>query len=199
MTQATGTDEKAGEVSRDTIIHNGIDVGLLFGTMGVLLQRPDLGRLRFRARNRWVGGQHNRTVLKDFYCLGKEDGSRREPFILDAGQPPVMAGANEGPDPGEYLLHALAASLTTTLVYLAAARGIELADVQSSVEGELDLRGALGLSPDVRAGFESIHIRFQVKADAPDETVRQLIALMQQRSVVFETLTRGVPVEVTLE
>jgi len=197
VSKTTDTSETAVPAESDGY-RNGIDVDLLFDTMRLVRAQPELGKLRFRARNRWVGGQHNRSVLKDFYALGREDASRREPFILDAGQPPLFAGANEGPDPAECLLHALAASLTTTLVYVAAALGVELTDVQSTVEGELDLRGALGLSPDVPNGYESIRVTFRVQTDAPTDTIRDLLEQAKQRSVVYDTLSRGVPITVEL-
>jgi uncharacterized OsmC-like protein len=180
-------------------IRNGVDTAQLFGTLDAIKADPSLATFRFRARNRWVDGAHNRTTIQDFYAAGGEDSSRAEPFVLDAGEPPILLGANQGPNPAEYLLHALAACLTTSLVYVAAARGVHLTEVESTLEGEMDVQGALGLSDDYRNGFERIRVTFRVRGDAPEEKLREVVARAQQRSAVFDMVTNGVPVEVEVE
>ena len=180
-------------------IRNGVDTAQLFGTLDAIKADPSLATFRFRARNRWVDGAHNRTRIQDFYAAGGEDVSRAEPFVLDAGEPPILLGTNQGPNPAEYLLHALAACLTTSLVYVAAARGVHLSEVESTLEGEMDVQGALGLSDDYRNGFERIRVGFRVRGDAPEEKLREIVARAQRRSAVFDMVTNGVPVEVEVE
>jgi uncharacterized OsmC-like protein len=187
-------------VTTETIsIRNGIDSATLFATLDAVTGQPELGRFQFRASNEWQGGAHNRSTIKSFYGAGAEDTSREVTFELDAGEPAVLLGQDEGPNPAEYLLHALAACLTTTLVYVAAARGVELTKVSSQLEGDLDVRGALGLDDEVRNGFESIRVRFEVEGDAPPEKLREVVARAQQRSVVFDSITHGVPVSVEVD
>src|SRR5215217_9258401 len=137
-------------------MRNGVDTEQLFGTLNAVTAQPELGSFRWRARNEWIHGAHNRSTIKDFYAAGQEDGSRVEAFAVDAGEPAILCGIDTGPNPAEYLLHALAACLTTSLVFVAAARGVELTEVDSTLEGDMDVRGALGLSDDVRNGFEQI-------------------------------------------
>ena len=180
-------------------IRNGVDTAQLFGTLDAIKADPSLATFRFRARNRWVDGAHNRTTIQDFYAAGGEDVSRAEPFVLEAGEPPILLGTNQGPNPAEYLLHALAACLTTSLVYVAAARGVHLSEVESTLEGEMDVQGALGLSDDYRNGFEKIRVVFRVRGDAPEEKLREIVARAQRRSAVFDMVTNGVPVEVEVE
>ena len=180
-------------------IRNGVDTGVMFGTLDAIKAQPELGTFQFRARNRWLGGSHNRTTIQDFYGAGQEDSSRTEAFTVDAGEPPILLGANEGANPAEYLLHALASCLTTSLVYVAAARGVRLTEVESTLEGDMDVQGALGLSDEYRNGFERIRASFRVKGDAPDEKLREVVARAQQRSAVFDIVTNGVPVEVDVE
>jgi uncharacterized OsmC-like protein len=108
----------------------------------------------------------------------------------------VLLGTDTGPNPAEYLLHALAACLTTSLVYVAAARGVRLTEIESSLEGEMDVRGCLGLDDDYRNGFENIKVSFRVKGDAPEEKLREVVARAQQRSAVYDMVTNGVPVAV---
>jgi uncharacterized OsmC-like protein len=177
-------------------IRNGVDTGQLFGTLDAIKGEPSLATFQFRARNRWIDGAHNRSTIRDFYAANQEDTSRSEEFVLDAGEPAILLGTDTGPNPAEYLLHALAACLTTSLVYVAAARGVRLTEVESTLEGEMDVQGALGLSDDFRNGFEQIHVSFRIAGDAPEEKLRELVDRAQQRSAVFDMVTNGVPVTV---
>jgi uncharacterized OsmC-like protein len=177
-------------------VRNGVDTATLYGTLDVLKQQPELGRFVFRAHNEWVDGAHNRSTIQGFYAVGGEDTSREAPFVIDAGEPAVLLGTDTGANPAEHLLHALAACLTTSLVYVAAARKVRLTAVESWLEGEMDVRGALGVDPEPRNGFERITVRFRVEGDASDEKLREVVERAQQRSAVFDMVTNGVPVAV---
>jgi uncharacterized OsmC-like protein len=179
-------------------IRNGVDTGQLFGTLDAIKGEPTLATFQFRARNRWIAGSHNRSTIRDFYAANQEDTSRTTEFVLDAGEPAILLGSDTGPNPAEYLLHALAACLTTSLVYVAAARGVHLTEVESTLEGDMDVQGTLGLSDDYRNGFEQIRISFRVTGDAPEEKLREVVARAQRRSAVFDMVTNGVPVSVNV-
>jgi uncharacterized OsmC-like protein len=180
-------------------IVNGINVGQLESTMKAIEDKSEIAKFRFRARNTWVNGGHNRTNVKDFYGACQEDTSRTKPFVFDADEPPVLLGEDHGANPVEYVLTALAGCLTTTLVAHAAARGIKLDEVESKLEGDLDVRGFLGMSDEVRNGYENIRVKFKVKGDAPPEKLQELVELAQERSAVFDIVTHSVPVSVELE
>jgi uncharacterized OsmC-like protein len=180
-------------------IRNGVNTETLFATLDVVKAQPELGTFQFRASNEWIDGAHNRSTIRDFYAAGGEDTSRAEAFELDAGEPAILIGTDTGPNPAEYLLHALAACLTTSLVYVAAARGVRLTRVESRLEGDIDVRGALGLSDEVRNGFDQIRISFVVEGDAPPETLRGLVERAKARSTVFDIVTNGVPVHVGVD
>jgi uncharacterized OsmC-like protein len=180
-------------------VRNGVDTKQLYGTLDAMTAQPGLGAFRFRAVNHWIDGAHNRTTIEGFHGGGQEDDSRARPFVLDAGEPRILLGADTGPNPVEALLHALAACLTTSLVYIAAARKIRLTEVRSTLEGTLDVRGCLGLEDDVRNGFGDVRVRIAVRGDAPEEKLRELVARARERSAVYDTLTRGVPVAVDFE
>jgi uncharacterized OsmC-like protein len=177
-------------------VRNGVDTSVLFATLNAIKQQPDLARVQFRARNVWLGGAHNRSTIKEFYGACQEDTSRAREFVIDAGEPAVLVGTDTGPNPAEALLHALAACLTTSLIYVASARGVRLTRVESMLEGDMDLRGALGLSDDYRNGFERVRVTFTVEGDAPPEKLRELVNRAQQRSAVFDMVSHGVPVTV---
>ena len=177
-------------------VRNGVDREVLFATLDLIKAQPELARFQFRASNRWIDGAHNRSTIKTFYGAGAEDTSRTEPFEVDAGEPEVLLGRNSAPNPVEYLLHALAACLTISIAYVAAARDVELTSIESTLTGELDARGAFGLSDEVRNGFERISAAFRVTGNAPEEKLREVVERAQARSAVYDIVTHGVPVAV---
>jgi uncharacterized OsmC-like protein len=177
-------------------IRNGVDSEQMYGTLDAIKANPELGIFQFRARNHWIDGAHNRSTIRGFYGAGQEDATRAESFVIDAGEPAILLGSDTGANPAEHLLHALAACLTTSLVYVAAARGVRLTEVESSLEGDMDVRGCLGLSDEVRNGFNRIRVSFRVRGDAPPEKLREVVERAQARSAVFDMVSHGVPVEV---
>jgi len=182
-------------VITDTI-RNGVDTGRLFATLDLIKAQPELAKFQFRATNRWLGGAHNRSSIKDFYAAGGEDTSRSDAFQIDAGEPAILLGTDTGANPAEYLLHALAACLTTSVVYVAAARKVELTSVESTLTGDMDVRGALGVDDGPRNGFDRIGVSFRVTGNAPKEKLREVVRRAQQRSAVYDMVTNGVPVAV---
>jgi uncharacterized OsmC-like protein len=163
-------------------VRNGVDTETLFATLDAIQAQPELATFQFRVRNRWVDGAHNRGTIKDFYGAGQEDTSRTDAFTIDAGEPAVLIGTDTGPNPAEILLAALAACLTTSLVYVAAARGVRLTEVESTLEGDIDVRGCLGLDDEYRNGFQRIRASFTVRGDAPPEKLREVVERAQRRS-----------------
>ena len=177
-------------------IRNGVDTEKLFGTLDLIRAQPELARFQFRATNRWIGGAHNRSTIRDFYAAGGEDTTRGEAFVIDAGEPAILLGTDTGANPAEYLLHALAACLTTSIVYVAAARKVELTSVESTLTGDMDVRGALGVDDEPRNGFERIPVSFHVTGNAPAEKLRDVVERAKARSAVYDMVTNGVPVAV---
>ena len=177
---------------------NGVDVDQLFETINAIKNAPVIAKFKFRANNQWIKGGYNRTTIKNFYGTQK-DLSHDKPFELDADEPPLLLGEDKGPNPVEYALTALAACVTTSIVYHAAAKGIKLNAVESRLEGDIDLRGFLGLSEDVPRGYKEIRMYFKIDADVPDEKLQEIVQLGSSYSPVFDTITRAVPVSVQLE
>ena len=177
-------------------VRNGVDTEQMYATLDLIKAQPELAKFQFRATNRWIDGSHNRSTIKDFYAAGGEDSTRSDAFQIDAGEPAILLGTDTGPNPAEALLHALAACLTTTLVYVATARKVQLSSVESTLTGDMDVRGALGVDDEPRNGFERIGVSFHVTGDAPAEKLREVVERAQARSAVFDMVTNGVPVEV---
>ena len=177
---------------------NGLAVEQISATMDAVTADPALARFQFRARHEWIDGSYSRTTIKDFYGAHEEH-LHRERFELDADEPPVLLGEDKGPNPVEYVLKGLAACLTTSLVYHAAAKGIEIRGVESRLEGDLDLRGFLGLSDDVPVGYEKVRVYFKIDADISEAEKEELIQMAQKYSPVFNTVSHPTPVSVQLD
>ena len=173
---------------------NGVDVPTLFATRDAVKANPEIADFQFRASNTWISGTHNRTTIQGFYGAGQEDSSRTKPFLYDADHPAVLVGTGKGPTPIEFLLHAIAACLTAGLANIAAARGVTLHRVESTVEGDIDLLGILGLSAEVRNGYRQIRVRFVVEGDATPEELAALVEHSSRRSAVYDVLTNGTDV-----
>jgi uncharacterized OsmC-like protein len=171
----------------------------LVATIGAIKQDPSLARFRFRATTDWVSAGRSRTRIQGFYGAGQEDTSRAAPFYLEGDEPPVLLGGNAAPNAVEAVLHALASCLAVGFVYNAAAQGIKVESLQFNLEGDLDLHRFLGLSDQVRAGFQSIRLSYRVKADAPREKIVELCNYVQQTSPVLDIIRNSVPVSVTME
>ncbi|HET9266258.1 MAG TPA: OsmC family protein [Vicinamibacterales bacterium] len=173
---------------------NGLDTQKMVETVAALKANPILAQFEFRARNCWISGGENRSTIKDFYAAGAEDASRPEAFEFTNGEPPVLLGHNEGANPVEFLLHALAGCVTTTTVLHAAARGIEIESMSTRLVGNIDLQGLLALS-EVQPGYKQIRIEVDIKAvNASDEELDDLLGFAQAHSPVCNTVCRPVPV-----
>jgi uncharacterized OsmC-like protein len=171
---------------------------VLLATIGVVRGEPDLARFVFRATNRWQQGTHSRTRIEAFDGAGGTHPHQQE-FAYDADHPPVLVGRDQGPTPVEFLLHALASCLTAGIANVAAARGVTLHEVESTLEGDIDLRGILGISDEVRNGYQEIRVHFRIRGDAPDDKLRAIVEQSRARSAVYDVLTRGVGIAMTVE
>ena len=173
---------------------NGVDVPTLFATLDAVKEQPDIAQFQFRARNEWISGTHNRSTIQGFYGAGQEDTSRTQPFTFDADHPGVLVGSNNAPTAVEFLLHAIAACLTSGLANIAAVRGVQLHRVSSTVEGDIDLLGILGISGEVRNGYRQIRVSFAIEGDASPEELAALVEQSRRRSAVYDVLVNGTDV-----
>jgi uncharacterized OsmC-like protein len=172
----------------ETPRRNGVDVATLFATLDAVKSQKEIAKFQFRASNTWVSGTHSRSQLSGFYGAMQEM-QHKQVTTLDADHPAVLVGQDNGPTPIEFLLHAIAACLTSGLANIAAARRVDLHKVTSTVEGDIDLLGLLGLSDGtVRNGYQEIRVTFHIEGDADDETLRGLVEQSRRRSAVYDAL-----------
>ena len=184
-------------MSNDTTTRNGVDTATLFATLDAVKAAPAAARFQFRAHNQWVDGTHSRSTIADFFGVGEER-SHEHDWVFDADHPAVLVGRDNGPTPVEFILHALASCLTAGLANIAAARKVNLTEVRSTVTGDIDLNGVLGLQP-VRNGYQQVSVRFTVKGDAPEHVLREIVEQSRRRSAVYDVITNGIPVEIDVE
>ncbi|MGZ8742873.1 MAG: OsmC family protein [Nocardioides sp.] len=173
---------------------NGVDTATLFATLDAVRGTNEIAKFQFRARNTWVSGTHSRSTFSGFYGAMQEM-QHKHATVVDADHPAVLVGEDHAPTPVEYLLHGIAACLTAGIANIAAARGVDLEEVSSTVEGDVDLLGVLGLGGgEVRNGYEQIRVTFRILGDADDETLRGLVEQSRRRSAVYDVLTNPTPV-----
>jgi len=184
-------------VTAESPIRNGVDTATLFATLDAVKAQNEIAKFQFRATNRWVSGTHNRSTIHGFFGAMQEM-EHTSAHVLDADHPAVLVGADNGPTPVEYVLHALAACLTAGIANIAAARRVHLTSVESTVEGNIDLMGLLGLSDGVRNGFEQIKVSFRLTGDDPAK-LRQIVEQSRARSAVYDMITNGVPVAIEVQ
>ena len=175
-------------------IINGLNVGQLKSAMNTFKNEPELSKFRFYVTNKWISGGHNRTIVEDFYGLRRAN-TRKNSVVIEVDEPPALMGNDQGASPVEHLLNALAACVTSSIVYHAAALGIKIEELESSLEGDLDIRGFLGLSDEARPGYQNIRIYCKVKSDGSPEKLKEL----SKFSPVFDMVSKGVPITIEVE
>jgi uncharacterized OsmC-like protein len=177
---------------------NGVNVDGLNATIEAVKATPAIAKFKFNIKNKWKDAGQNSSTVNEFYGGGQQQ-SRSQSFVLEADEPAILLGKDSAANPAEYLLHALAACLTSAMVYHAAARGVHIEAVESSFEGDIDVHGFLDLDNTVRKGFQGIRVNFKIKADVPDAQLQTIAQLGPRFSPVFDTVTNGVPVSFTAE
>jgi len=176
---------------------NGVNVEALLEARQALTAAPEAAQFKWRARCEWVDGVHTRFSIEDFFGLGEEQ-KHDKVFTVDADHPRQFAATDNGATPVEIVLGALASCLMGGLASVAENRGINLTSATATVEGDMDLAGILGIDPDVRNGFSSIRVHFDVDADASEDDIASLVAQAQKRSAVFDIITNPGHVQVTV-
>jgi uncharacterized OsmC-like protein len=175
-----------------------VNVEALFGALDAVKAQPEAAKFQFRASNEWISGTHSRSEIHDFFGLGAEQ-THREAHQYDADHPELLVGTDQGPSPVEFLLHALAACITAGIGNVAAARGIELTRVRSTVRGDIDLVGLLGIDPSVRNGYQSIDVSLVIEGDAGADELKAVVERSVARSAVYDMLTNGTTVSVNVD
>ncbi len=183
-------------MSETTSVDNGVNVEALLGAREALTAAPEAAQFAWRASCKWVNGTHSHSTCQSFFGLGEEQAHKTE-FSFDADHPELFASEDLGATPIEMVLVGLASCLTAGVAAVAQRRDIQLNSVESTLEGNMDMAGILGIDSDVRNGFDGIKVHFNIDADASDEDIKAIVAQSQKRSAVFDVVTN--PTNVTVE
>lgn len=178
-------------------IVNGVNVTHLFKMIDDIKENAEIAKFNFRATNKWIGGTENHTTVKEYSGACKTF-SRGKPHVFVKDEPPVLLGNDNGANPVEYLLAGLAGCITTSLVCHAAARGIKINSIESTLQGNIDLRGLLQMDKSINPGYDGINISFTIDSDAPQKDLEELIELAKKASPVANTISRPTPINVLL-
>ena len=195
MTATAAAGEAPRKPKRAPVPLNGVNTPMLLATIDAVGKQPELARFQFRATSRWMSGTHSQSTMFGFYGAGGEH-EHILPYKADGDHPAVLCGADAGPTPVEWVLHAIATCLMSGIGNIASARGIRLTKVEAKLTGDIDLRGILGLSDKVRNGYQSLRISFDIEGDAPREKLEQVVMQAKARSAVYDIITNGIPVDI---
>ena len=182
--------------TQETTIDNGVNVEALLGAREALTEAPEAAAFVWRASSEWVGGTHTRSKVEKFFGLGEEQ-SHRQTFMYDTDHPEVFASEDNGSTPVEFVLVGLSGCLGAGIAAVAQNRGIQLKSVKATLEAPMDLAGILGIDGDVRNGFDSITVKYEIDADASEEDIKAIVAQSQKRSAVFDIVTN--PTDINVE
>lgn len=179
----------------DIPVDNGVNVEALLGAREALTSAPEAAQFEWRATCEWRKGTHSTTDVESFFGLGGEQ-SHRTRYSFDTDHPELFASEDNGATPVEYILVGLAGCLTAGVAAVAQHREIQLRKVSATVEGAMDVRGILGVDSDVRNGFSSIKVTYDIDADATPDEIKALVAQSQKRSAVYDIVTNPTDVRV---
>jgi uncharacterized OsmC-like protein len=182
--------------STDTPVDNGVNVEFLLTARDALATQPEGANFKWRVSNSWVKGTHSSSTVQGFFGLGEEQRHRSQ-FQFEGDHPELFSSEDEGATPVELLLVSLASCLTAGVAAVAQNREIQLRSVTATLEGDMDIRGILGVDPEVRNGFNQIRVTYSIDADASPDDIRALVAQSQKRSAVYDIVTN--PTNVIVE
>jgi uncharacterized OsmC-like protein len=185
------TDGDTSIATAERSIVNGVDVAALEGAMEAVSENPEHGMFTFRAETEWQDALKSVTTIDEFDQEGETIHTRE--FTLEGDEPEQILGERTGPNAVEVLLGALGSCLSVGYAANAAAMGIEIDDLRFEMEGDVDLRGFLGISEDVRPGYESIECTVHLDADADESELAELRERVETTSPLVDAITNEVP------
>ncbi|MEP3334038.1 OsmC family protein [Sedimentitalea sp.] len=180
---------------QETIANNGVNTEALIGARGAFAATPEAASFTFRSTCDWIEGTYSSNAINGYFGLGEEQ-TRKQTYTIESDHPELFAAADRAATPTEIVLSALASCLTGGVASVAQHRGIQLHSVRAIVEGDIDVRGILGMDGDIRNGFSDVRVSFEVDAEASAEDISALVAQSQKRSALFDILTN--PTNVTV-
>jgi uncharacterized OsmC-like protein len=179
---------------QDDIV-NGINADNVRALIDEIKADPARGITHWRVSSNWQGGTRSRAQVESF-DMGETAIPRA--FSIDIDEPLELGGTNTHANPQEYLLAALNACMTVGFAALCALHGIRIRKLEIVTEGDIDLRGFLGISADVTRGYESLDTRVTIKADATEDQLQQIHSMVMASSPNFHNIAAAVRIDPAL-
>jgi uncharacterized OsmC-like protein len=176
-------------------IVNGINVDDLMALRTQVEQDAAMGQTHWCVTTRWQDQARTRAEVQGFVIGGREVTRR---FSFDIDEPLELGGSNAFPNPQEYLLGALNACMTVGYAAQCAIRGITLERLEIQTEGEIDLRGFLGIDATVAPGYKSLRYTVRIKGDGTEEQFAEIHQAVMATSPNFFNLANAVALEPVL-
>ena len=181
--------------ARKQNVVNGIDVDALKGVIGDIKADPAKGMVEFHVKSQWKGQTRTETEVES-YKIGGTDVKRR--FKMTVDEPFELLGQNTAANPQEVLMAALNSCIMVGYVVGAAVNGITLERLEIKTEGELDLRGFLGIDEEVKPGYEAMQVKVTIKGNGTEAQFREIHRTVLKTSPNYFNVSRPIPVEATL-
>lgn len=175
---------------------NGLNVSDVETLIDMVKANPAEGETRWKVKTAWQGQTHSRSTVSSF-GIGTADVARQ--FSIDIDEPNELGGANQFANPQEHLIAALNACMMVGYVALCSLKGIEIDDLEIETEGTIDLRGFLGLSDDIPAGYEELRYTVTISGSATREEFEEIHEMVRATSPNFYNLSRAVRLNATLK
>jgi uncharacterized OsmC-like protein len=174
-------------------VNNGVNVEQLGQAVEAITAESAAGQFQFRAETEWTDGLQSVTTIDDFDQAGEE--IHTQEFTIEGDEPEQILGKRAAPNAVELLLAALGSCLSVGYAANAAAMGIELDALRFEMEGDVDLRGFLGISDDVRAGYNTVTCTAYIDTDASDEQLAELRDRVEQTSPLMDNIQNAVQLD----
>ena len=176
---------------------NGVDVEKLEATIDAVNNNPDLAAFRFHIANEWIKGTKTETAAQRIDG-GPQILIRTEPFKIHSDQPGVLMGTDTAPCAAVSLMHALASCLSTSIIYTASLRGIEIKKMSIILEGDVDIQGILGISEQIKPGLKNLDMDIRIESAAPKEEIEDVVQYAQKHSMILDTLINQMDLDINL-
>ena len=168
---------------------NGINVDDLFALIDDVKRDASKGRTNWHVTTTWQGQARSRAEIESYEIGGKKVPRR---FSIDIDEPRELGGSNRFANPQDHLIAALNACMTVGYVAQCAVRGITLESLAIETDGEIDLRGFLGIDPGVAQGYEDLSYTVHIKGDGTKEQFAEVHNAVMATSPNFYNLSRAV-------
>jgi uncharacterized OsmC-like protein len=174
---------------------NGIDTIALRGAIEAIAENLELGQTNWRVSSEWRGGTRSDARVTQYQIGGERI---EKDFTIQVDEPFELCGSNQFPNPQEYLLAALNACMMVGYAALCALEGIELDELRIETEGDIDLRGFLGIDGSVRPGYDQLRQTVVLRGDGTPEQFERIHSIVLRSSPNYFNVSTAVPVRARL-